>query len=87
MKYARLDQKGSIMAEYVWIDGHNGLRSKTKVSEDFRDPTTRSLLLRLPAACINGAKDQAVRAHNTLGRIQTFCLATTEGCAKPLRTA
>lgn len=32
MKYMRLDQKGSIMAEYVWIDGHNGLRSKTKVS-------------------------------------------------------
>ncbi|KAI4140873.1 MAG: hypothetical protein LQ340_007781, partial [Diploschistes diacapsis] len=30
MKYMRLDQKGSIMAEYVWIDGHNGLRSKTK---------------------------------------------------------
>ena len=33
MKYMRLDQKGSFMAEYVWIDGHNGLRSKTKVSQ------------------------------------------------------
>lgn len=31
-KYASLDQKGSVMAEYVWIDGINGLRSKTKVS-------------------------------------------------------
>jgi len=29
-KYMKLDQKGSIMAEYVWIDGGNGLRSKTK---------------------------------------------------------
>ena len=31
-KYMKLDQKGSAMAEYVWIDGSNGLRSKTKVS-------------------------------------------------------
>jgi len=31
MKYMALDQKGSCMAEYVWIDGTNGLRSKTKV--------------------------------------------------------
>ena len=32
MKYMRLDQRGSIMAEYVWIDGTNGVRCKTKVS-------------------------------------------------------
>lgn len=31
-KYLKLDQKGSIMAEYIWIDGSNGVRSKTKVS-------------------------------------------------------
>ena len=31
MKYMKLDQKGSVLAEYVWIDGTNGLRSKTKV--------------------------------------------------------
>jgi hypothetical protein len=30
-KYLKLDQKGSIMAEYIWIDGSNGVRSKTKV--------------------------------------------------------
>lgn len=28
----KLDQKGAIMAEYIWIDGSNGVRSKTKVS-------------------------------------------------------
>jgi len=30
MKYMSLDQKGSVMAEYIWIDGNNGLRCKTK---------------------------------------------------------
>jgi len=29
-RYTTLDQKGSVMAEYVWIDGHNGIRSKTR---------------------------------------------------------
>ena len=31
MKYMSLDQKGGYMAEYIWIDGSNGVRSKTKV--------------------------------------------------------
>ena len=31
IKYLKLDQKGKCLAEYVWIDGHNGLRSKIKV--------------------------------------------------------
>ena len=31
MKYINLDQKGGYMAEYIWIDGSNGVRSKTKV--------------------------------------------------------
>jgi len=29
-KYMALDQKGNIMAEYVWIDGSGGLRSKSR---------------------------------------------------------
>ncbi|KAA6413744.1 MAG: glutamine synthetase [Lasallia pustulata] len=30
MKYMKLDQRGAVMAEYIWIDGSNGVRSKTK---------------------------------------------------------
>ncbi|KAL8852302.1 MAG: hypothetical protein Q9221_002798 [Calogaya cf. arnoldii] len=30
MKYMKLDQKGSVLAEYIWIDGSNGVRTKTK---------------------------------------------------------
>lgn len=32
-KYMNLDQKGKVLAEYIWIDGSNGLRNKTKVSK------------------------------------------------------
>lgn len=31
-KYLQLPQKGKITAEYVWIDGSNGVRSKSRVS-------------------------------------------------------
>jgi hypothetical protein len=31
-KYRKLDQKGTVIAEYVWIDANNGIRSKCKVS-------------------------------------------------------
>ncbi|KAJ1326693.1 glutamine synthetase [Microdochium nivale] len=38
MKYMKLDQKGSAMAEYVWIDANGGVRSKsrtlTKIPEE-----------------------------------------------------
>jgi glutamine synthetase len=30
LKYMSLDQKGSAMAEYIWIDAHGGVRSKSK---------------------------------------------------------
>lgn len=29
----KLDQKGKVLAEYIWIDGSNGMRNKTKVSQ------------------------------------------------------
>ena len=32
MKYLKLDQKGSIMAEYIWVDSIGGVRSKSRVS-------------------------------------------------------
>lgn len=31
-KYLALDQKGMIMAEYVWVDADGGTRSKSRVS-------------------------------------------------------
>lgn len=31
-KYLKLPQKGSVIAEYVWIDASSGVRSKCKVS-------------------------------------------------------
>ena len=34
-----LDQKGHVLAEYIWIDGSNGLRNKTKVSGIFHSST------------------------------------------------
>lgn len=37
-KYLDLPQKGNVMAEYVWIDGSNGIRSKSKVSHIFTLP-------------------------------------------------
>lgn len=48
MKYMSLDQKGYTMAEYIWIDGNNGVRSKTKVRGVLVAPTY-SLNARLPA--------------------------------------
>lgn len=32
-KYLALPQKGKIIAEYVWVDASNGVRSKCKVSK------------------------------------------------------
>lgn len=32
MKYMTLDQRGTVQAEYIWIDAVGGCRSKTKVS-------------------------------------------------------
>ena len=46
MKYMELDQKGATMAEYIWIDGSNGVRSKTKVRVLLTCPPTHSLSAR-----------------------------------------
>ena len=55
-KYMDLDQRGNIIAEYVWIDGSGGIRSKSKVSAS---PATSTPLLRpstkLVASTVPGA--------------------------------
>jgi hypothetical protein len=40
-----LDQKGSIMAEYVWIDAAGGLRSKSRVSLSLTHPFAPNLAI------------------------------------------
>lgn len=50
-KYLDLPQKGAVMAEYVWIDGSNGIRSKSKVRFFFfYFPLPSHLGTRLPKA-------------------------------------
>jgi hypothetical protein len=53
-KYLSLPQGGKVIAEYVWIDGSNGIRSKSKVSNfprRFSIPTQHALRhLRRPQA-------------------------------------
>jgi hypothetical protein len=36
-KYMDLPQQGCVQAEYIWIDGSNGVRSKTKVRREKLD--------------------------------------------------
>lgn len=38
-KYLDLDQKGSVMAEYIWIDAKGGVRSKTRTLKKKPDST------------------------------------------------
>lgn len=42
-KYLALPQKGKIIAEYVWIDGSNGIRSKSRVSNFSRSTSWSSI--------------------------------------------
>ena len=39
-KYLKLDQKGSLIAEYVWIDADGGTRAKARVSSLLRSLET-----------------------------------------------
>jgi hypothetical protein len=42
-KYLALPQSGKVIAEYVWIDGSNGIRSKSKVSHFHRFSCSQAL--------------------------------------------
>jgi len=37
-KYTNLDQKGNIIAEYIWIDAFGATRSKARVSQSPTNP-------------------------------------------------
>lgn len=54
-KYLKLDQKGKIMAEYVWIDSTGETRSKSRVSFSnifpYLDPCHRQLHCASQNAC------------------------------------
>jgi len=63
MKYMDLDQKGYCMAEYIWIDGRNGVRSKTKVRFISHRSPTYSLIPRLLGIAIFQK-----RSYRTSGR-------------------
>lgn len=41
-KYTNLDQKGNIIAEYIWIDAFGATRSKARVSQSPTTPKTPS---------------------------------------------
>ena len=82
MKYMRLDQRGSILAEYVWIDGSNGVRCKTKVSIlHFVDcnlsPTPPVLSLAFPVF-VSFSLMRGTSQHNT-GHSSVACRSPVHG--------
>jgi hypothetical protein len=61
-KYLKLPQNGKVIAEYIWIDGSNGLRSKCKVSmlnSSYKHCATRRQGA-LRHACANRGSGQGV---------------------------
>ncbi|RUS28296.1 glutamine synthetase 1 [Jimgerdemannia flammicorona] len=59
-KYLDLDQKGFIQAEYIWIDGRNELRSKTKTLSS--KPTSAS---DLPEWNFDGSSTEQAPGHDS----------------------
>lgn len=55
-KYLQLDQKGAVIAEYVWIDASGGTRSKCKVSHAQSIASTFSSSQRQTMETLGGSK-------------------------------
>jgi glutamine synthetase len=59
-KYLKLEQKGKVIAEYIWIDGSNGIRSKCKtLDEKVTD------LKQLPEWNFDGSSTGQAPGHNS----------------------
>lgn len=74
MKYMKLDQKGSVLAEYIWIDGSNGIRTKTKVS-----------MMRIPADCQAAISIGTAHVFIRHGFLW-LRLLTASACREPAKT-
>ena len=80
-KYMALPQKGKVMAEYIWIDGMNGVRCKSKVRTwpipPWLSPSRARCLWRLCLSCptIPSPKRQAPHGARTGWLLLGRCLA------------
>ncbi|KAI9318415.1 hypothetical protein BX666DRAFT_1855558 [Dichotomocladium elegans] len=68
-KYLKLDQRGAVQVEYVWIDGFNQLRSKTKTV--YKVPTSVS---DLPEWNFDGSSTGQSEGHDSDILIQPVAL-------------
>ena len=69
-----LNQKGFSMAEYIWIDGMNGVRSKTKVRVLLLTPTY-SLNARFQLFLVRAKATEALLSGNKAWHGERFCLS------------
>lgn len=72
-KYMKLDQKGKVLAEYIWIDGSNGLRNKTKVG----NPVSR------PLPCLS--REDGLKPSYGCANERTLAIRTSPNKSAPLR--
>lgn len=75
MKYLDLDQKGYSMAEYIWIDGKNGVRSKTKVRALYSFSSLLVSSCRIPILVLNSRAVSIMLKSACIARSTTPTLA------------
>lgn len=65
MKYMKLDQKGSAMAEYVWIDSTGETRSKSRVSKFLDSSPSSYFCVHFPLLFVVGRPQRLLAALST----------------------